>query len=193
MNRIEDDRILFYLRHQHRIDEWTALAKEASEVADQFLRSFEGDAAALAAELGPDVRLFASLNEPYPKLLLCRPGWFPAGEDAEVPRLGIGLEWQRSAVSFAGRGKTAYVGTWVQFQMPGGAALQSAMSRAARDSGLVKEHRLETARIWWPTYRWEPAAGEYWNDLASYRAQLLAAMRFFWTMFEPIAREIIAK
>lgn len=186
MNRIEDERVLFYLRHQERIDEWAALAKDASELADQFLRSCERDISGVAAEFDADVRTFVSLNEPYPKLFLCRADWFPQTDDKEVPRAGIGIEWQRSAVTFAGRGKTAYVGTWVQFQMPGGAALQNSVSRAIREAGLVKEHQLETARIWWPAYRWETAKGEYWNDLSSYRSQLVDSLRFFWRTFEPI-------
>lgn len=187
MNRIEDERVLFYLRHQERIDEWAALAKEASESAHQFLCSCQDDIAGLAREFGPDVRSYVSLEESlHPKIFLYRSAWLL---DRESPRTAIGLEWYRPRLSFSGRAKSAYSGVWVDYRGQGGPTLHGAMLRAFKEAGLVKEHRLETQSDWWPTYRWEPAQGEYWTDLAPYRTQLIDSVRFFWKTFEPIVRE----
>jgi hypothetical protein len=188
MNRIEDERILFYLRHQQRIDEWADLAKEAREMAHEFLRSCKPDVAALADQLGPDVQFFQSLEGAFPKLFLCRPAWF-ADKAGKSPRMGVGLEWCRSTVSFAVREKSAYVGVWVDNQMSQGAALQGAVSSEIRKAGLLKRHVLEEAE-WWPAYRYEPAEQSLWKNLGAYRDQLLESIRFFWTTFEPIVRQL---
>lgn len=190
MNRIEDDRVLFYLRHQQRIDEWAALGKEASETAHRFLCSCQDDIAALAAEFDPNVKSVVFLEEGHPKIFLCRSAWFSAAKATEYPRTAIGLEWLRSGVSFSGRGKSVYAGVWVHYHMEGGSALQNDLSRAFREAGLPQEHKLEPPRIWWPTSRWEPAQGEFWTDLAPYRAQLVESVRFFWKTFEPLVREL---
>ena len=49
MNRIEDERIKFYLEHEARIREWAALKGEVSAFVDRFYRSIRGD---LDAALG---------------------------------------------------------------------------------------------------------------------------------------------
>lgn len=183
MNRIEDERVLFYLRHQERIDEWAALAKEASEAAHQFLCSCQDDIVGLAREFGPDVRSFVSLDESYPKIFLYRSAWLL---DRDSPRAAIGVAWQRSRLSFSGHGKSAFSGVWVDYRGEGGPKLHGAMGRAFKEAGLLKEHKLETQWNWWPAYRWEPAQGEYWTDLSQYRAQIIDSVRFFWKTFEPI-------
>lgn len=189
MNRIEDDRVLFYLKHQQRIDEWAALAKEASDAAHRFLCSCSDDIAALAADFGSDVRTLVLLDDGYPKIFLYRANWGPGSGSNKYPRVGIGLEWFRSNVSFSGRGKTAYSGVWVHYQMDGGAALQGTLSRIFRDSGLPREHKLESSRSWWPTYRYEQAQRDFWTDLMPYRVQLVDSVRFFWKTFAPLVQE----
>ena len=43
MNRVEDERIRFYLEHEARIREWAGLEAEVREFANRFYRSIKGD------------------------------------------------------------------------------------------------------------------------------------------------------
>ena len=43
MNRIEDERIKFYLEHEARIREWAGLEAEVCKFVDRFYRSLKGD------------------------------------------------------------------------------------------------------------------------------------------------------
>lgn len=191
MNRIDDDRVAFYLKHQQRIDEWAALATDALALTHRFLCSCEGDVTAMAEQLGHDVRPFISLEEKFPKLFLHRSSWLPAADSSEPPRVAIGIEWIPATVSFAVREKTAYAGVWVRQEISGGPELHARLSEAFREAGLTGQSRLEWSKTWWPAYRWEPARGDFWDDLRPYRTQLVESVRFFWETFEPTISTIV--
>ena len=97
MNRIDDDRVCFYLRNRKDIDEWCALRKEATRVLDDFLQETAGEIEVLAGELGSDVlkrKRFSGSGSSYLRFL--RKSWL-AGD---VVRAAIGVEWRASSVVF---------------------------------------------------------------------------------------------
>jgi hypothetical protein len=193
MNRVPDERVAFYLKHQQRIEEWAALAPDAQSAAQQFLRSCEPDLLTLAATLGPDLRSFVSLDEPWPKLFVCRSEWLTDADSSKSPWVAIGLEWQATEVTFGGHKKSAYSGVWVNEEAPGGPQFRATLNAAFRDAGLPSTPRLEWSNEWWPVYRWEPAQGDYWDDLRPYRSQLVDAVQFFWKNFEPTITSVVSK
>lgn len=195
MNRIDDERIKFYLKHQERIEEWAALSKDVPGVAHRFLCSCQDDIEALAGELGPDVHIHAHLESDYPKLLLYRPAWHPQNSRHEAsipPRIGVGIEWRRKDVTFAGHQSSAYTGVWVDCREGAGRQFSGEIARALRQAGLPMEQRASWSKPWWVTDRWEPARGEYWDGLSLYRQQLVDSVRDCWRAYEPTIDGLVA-
>ncbi len=72
---LEDDRVLFYLRHRDQIEEWAALRFEAAQAVDEWLVALRPGVEELVAELGSDVIVHAveDLSPPVPELPHCPP------------------------------------------------------------------------------------------------------------------------
>ncbi|WP_434040994.1 MULTISPECIES: hypothetical protein [Sorangium] len=192
MNRIDDPRAVFYLRHQTLIEEWAALGASASELAHSFLCSCADDIAGLAPELSPGAQVHKSLEGAWPKVLLVSPEWMELSEGELVPKVGIGLEWNKTkSLNFTTSPGCVYTGVWVDTSIDGGKELWRSLRAAFGEAGLIKAHKLATG-AWWPAYRYEHATGEYWDDLAPYRAQLVGSVRLFWMLFEPRIRKVLA-
>jgi len=194
MNRIDDERIKFYLKHQERIEEWAALSKDVSGVAHRFLCSCQDDIEALAGELGPDVHIHAHLESDYPKLLLYRPAWHPQNSRHEAsipPRIGVGIEWRHKDVTFVGHESSAYVGVWVDCGNEAGRHFRDKAVRVFREERLLTEPRRNWATSWWPSYGWARAQGEYWDDLSLYRQQLVDCVRSYWQKFAPTIDRLV--
>ncbi|WP_437675741.1 hypothetical protein [Sorangium sp. So ce131] len=192
MNRIDDPRAVFYLRHQALIEEWAALGSSAAQLAHSFLCSCAEEIAGLASELSPDAHVHKHLEEDWPKVLVCSPEWLESSEDELVPKIGIGLEWNwTNRLSFTTSPGCAYTGVWVDTDRDGGKELSKKLRAAFVEAGVTKTHKLATS-TWWPAYRYEVATGEYWNDLAPYRAQIVQSVRLFWSVFEPRIRKVLA-
>ncbi|WP_438031580.1 hypothetical protein [Sorangium sp. So ce204] len=192
MNRIDDPRAVFYLRHQTLIEEWAAVSKSAAELTHSFLCSCADEIAGLASELSLDAHVHKDLEADWPKVLVLPPGWLDSSEGELVPKIGIGLEWNRSGrLNFTTSPGCAYTGVWVNNNLDGGKEVSKQLRAAFAEAGLIKPHKLVTS-AWWPAYRYEGATGEYWNDLAPYRAQIIDSVRFFWTVFEPRIRGVLA-
>ena len=101
MNRIEDERVRFFLEHEERIREWAALEDEVSKFVHRFYRSLEGDldAALRSGRIAEDgVRLFR-VGGRWPGLGLRRQGWPKGKADPDVR-----LEWFRKSALFPPRG-----------------------------------------------------------------------------------------
>jgi len=97
MNRIEDERVRFFLEHEERIREWAALKDEVSKFVHRFYRSLKGDldAALKSGRIAEDgVRSFR-VGGKWPGLGLRREGW-PTGKDDPDVR----LEWFRKSALF---------------------------------------------------------------------------------------------
>ncbi|KYF89758.1 hypothetical protein BE20_19690 [Sorangium cellulosum] len=200
MNRIDDPRAVFYLRNQPLIEEWAAIGESVADLAHGFLCSCADGIAELASELSPDVDVYKFLedDEDWPKILLVLPGWFPSSQAGLVhgvdvaPRVGVGLEWNKSRrLNFTTSPACAFTGVWVDIDIAGGKELSRKLRAAFGEAGILKQHRL-TSSAWWPAYRYETATGDYWNDLAPYREQLIQSVRSHWMEFAPRIRDVLA-
>lgn len=192
MNRIDDPRAVFYLRHQTLIEQWTALGPSVAQLAHSFLCSCADDIAGLASELSPHASVLMNLEGDWPKVLLFSREWSGSCEGESAPKVGIGLEWNRkNRLKFATSPDCAYTGVRVDIGLDGGKELSRKLKAAFAEADLIKPHKLVTSP-WWPAYRYEHATGEYWNDLAPYRAQIVESVRLFWTVFEPEIRKVLA-
>jgi hypothetical protein len=112
MTPIDDERFLFYLRHQQRIDEWSDLREPAWAAMHDFLCSLKNEVAALATEF--DEQTFEKMDEGYshPKLFLHSSEWLR--EPEPYPRVAIGVEWDATEpLGFTVRGQCPYVGVYV--------------------------------------------------------------------------------
>ncbi|WP_437911397.1 hypothetical protein WME73_26950 [Sorangium sp. So ce302] len=192
MNRIDEPRAVFYLRHQALIEKWAALGPSVAQLAHSFLCSCADDVAGLAPQLSPDAAVHMDLEGEWPKVLVFSRRWFGSSEGESVPKVGIGLEWnKKSRLNFATSPDCAYTGVRVNFGLADGRELSRKLKDAFAAAGLIKPHKLVTSP-WWPAYRHEVAAGEYWENLAPYREQLVKSVRFFWREFEPRIRDVLA-
>lgn len=178
MNEIKDERVRFYLKHQELIDAWAALASDASEEANRFLRSMTEDIEALASEIGSPWRANFAVDDPaWPMIGLVVPEWI---DGTGRPLVEIGLLWDRRNVTFAGRARPVVAVTLDYGRELGKAVRQALRSEAAE---VAKEHGYTVAQ-YWAFYRAEPAAGgAYWDDLTPYRQKLLQSVRETWEIF----------
>ena len=138
-----DDRICFYLEHEQQILEWARLGTEASREADLFFRSL----AYSLKTLENDSRIaWASLDEGYPKLFLIRTKW---KDQAVRPRVAIGLEWQKSIITF----RNSYVGLWVDIEADGGTDFSSKLRTWFKTKQPIAA-KYANGNAWWPAYRY---------------------------------------
>ena len=92
MNRIENEQIKFFFKHEARIREWANLKTEANKFVDRFYRSLKGDIdAALRngriADDGIELYFYKGKRN-WSRLALRRLDWY---EKADV-----GLDWKRN-------------------------------------------------------------------------------------------------
>jgi hypothetical protein len=193
MNRIDDPQLVFYLRHQAQINEWSALASRVPSIVDQFLTSMSGELDGLASDLDPRAVPFRSLDTSYPKLFLIDPAWrvAPSEEQSEEDALlGIGLEWSRGkTAAFTPPPRCAYVGVWYNKDLVDEETLGS-LKKAVAEARERGGQKLASG-AWWLTYRYEPASGDYWSDLSLYRQQLADSIRWMWRTFAPALRSVV--
>ena len=180
MNRIEDERIKFYLEHEAQIQEWAALKVEVSTFADRFYRSIERD---LAAALGSgriddgDVESSLDDNGNWPGLVLRRRDW-PNGRG--VPH--VRLEWQRKSASFSSDQGTPVVGVKTNLEHYKRPFTKEARPKYPRSSG------------WWAAYVYvDPPTDGYWKDdnLKAYRDFLVETMFTAWKDLAPLVDEAV--
>jgi hypothetical protein len=192
MNRIDEPRAVFYLRHQAYIEKWAALGTSVAQLAHSFLCSCADDVAGLAPQLSSDAAVHMDLEGDWPKVLVFSRGWFGSNESESLPKVGIGLEWnKKNRLNFATAPDCAYTGVRVDIGLADGKELSRKLKDRFAAAGLIKSHKLVTSP-WWPAYRYGTATGAYWEDLAPYRAQLVESVRFFWKEFEPRIRDVMA-
>ena len=105
---LADERVLFYLRNQARIEEWAALRVDAAAAIDEWLCALEPAIEQLAAELGPDVSAESVLesDQAWPAFRLTRETWIDEDADTVV---AVGLQWGRGRTTLHGT-NTPYVG-----------------------------------------------------------------------------------
>ena len=176
MDRIDDDKIVFYFEHQRHIDEWASLPRQAREATSEWLRTVSVDLATAANDLGAD--LYEKLDDAWPLVGLRHRSW-PMSIDG-TPRVLVALSWQHNAATFAGQ-TAPFVG--VRTAEPN--------TEGRDDAASVRAAVRVAAGAWlhspyWALYRYERATGEYWKDLRPYREQLLATVSEVWDLAAPL-------
>ena len=174
MNRIDDPRLVFYMRHQNLIEEWAAVADDVRRAAIDFYESLADDLEGVASNLGDEVEVWRREGT-WGQVGLHKPSWHT---DKDNPRVAIALEWYRKNCSFVGGNLT--VGVWVNPQAPGGKELSAALRERTRNQ--PGHARFPSSSAIWPAYRETPHAqgDHWWEDLAPYRQQLVAAITECW-------------
>ena len=187
MNHIDDEQLRFYLRNKALIDQWAALSRLERAAANDFLASCSQDVQDLATKLGDGIQVHETVNQSaWPHLFLIRPDWWLSEES---PYVGIGLEWDRGKVSFAGAVRV-YSGVRTELKSDVGKDLRL---RLGDRLAAVRRNRNYSSMPSWPAYHYEPPPdGDYWVDLAPYREQLVEAVRASWLLFAPIVDEALS-
>lgn len=174
MNRVDDPRIEFYLRHWPEIEEWASIRRDVRHSAHEFYASLADDLEEVAAEIGDDVEVV--FEDPgYPYVGLCRSGW--RGE--EVPRVAVVFEWQRSSSTFTDGWRM--LGVRVAMREDGGKEL----TEQVRDILFPIREQAgfpNSNKTYWPAWRNGRAAegDEYWKDLTPYRGALVDDIETAW-------------
>ena len=180
MNRIEDERIKFYLEHEAQIREWAALEAEVCKFVHRFYRSLKDDLdAALASRETADEGVESFLHESdWPGIGLRRQGW-PKGEYGPDVR----LEWSRKSALFPPHGYLAcgVVMNAKRYRLP-----------------FTKEARPGYPRRsqGWPAYKdVEPPADKFWegDNLKEYRDHLVETIIKAWKDLAPLVDEAVSQ
>jgi len=178
MNRIEDERIKFYLEHETRIREWAALEAEVAKFVDRFYRSLEDDLGAALrsgkiADSGVEVVV---ADGDWSGLGLRRQNWPRGNEEPDVR-----LEWFRKSARFSEDVRLICgVRTNVQrYRKP-----------------FTKEARPDYPRSssWWPAYcHVDPPNGRFWEDdnLKEYRDYLVQTILTAWKDLASLVDEAV--
>lgn len=191
MNQFDDDRVLFYLKHEKLIREWAQIEGEVGVAVEGFLASLSDDIEALATTLGDDVRFVADDNSTnYSIRSIYRDCW--AGASGE-PRVTISLEWHRKKASLA-RSPLPFTALRVNTNLAGSRELSKRLSELSSPVRARKSDRYTSDGVTWPAYRYVPAAtGEYWSDLSGHRETILAELRTTWDSFTAYADQAVAE
>lgn len=185
MNRIDDPRIEFYLKHQGLIEEWAAVRRDVRHAAHDFYASLVDDLEQVADGLDGDVDVV--FEDPgYPQVGLCRPQWH--GE--QVPTVAVVFEWQRSSSTFTDGSRM--LGVRVAMGEDGGKELTDKVRHALEP--IRKTAGFPNAnKSYWPAWRLGRAAegDEYWKDLAPYRQALIDDIMKAWESFHGAIDEVV--
>lgn len=177
MNRVEDEQLRFFFKHEARIREWAALEEEAHKFVHRFYGSLQGDLDAALKEgrfPGDEVESCRH-GGPWPVVGLCRRTWPRGNDDPKVL-----LEWSRKTALFPPQGWVACGVRW-----PGGVG-RSPFDKARTD--------YRKSSKWWPAYRdVDPPADGFWegDNLGRYRACLVETLLTAWTDLAPLVDEAL--
>lgn len=177
MNRIEDERVKFFLEHQERIREWASLEDEVSKFVHLFYRSLKGDLdeALRSGRIEDDVRSFR-VGGRWPGLGLRRQGWPKGKSDPDVR-----LEWFRKSVLFPPhRSLMCGVRTNVE-------RYRSSFTKEARPA-------YPQSSRWWPAYRYlDPPKDRFWegDNLKEYRNYIVETILTIWKDLAPLVDKAV--
>lgn len=193
MNRIEDERIKFYLEHEDRIKEWAAIGKDIPEFAHRFYLSLRADVEEAISQ-SPDREAVSCVrpdeNHKWPQVGLRRPSWpyspdLPDGGSTFSPKIVI--EWHRASTGFSAGHLVCgvHVGDYV-------AERERFDSHVDLAKYPVLDKYPDGPNAYWFKYRRleRPDPG-YWKDdgLAKYRKYLLDQLCKAWSDLAPLMDE----
>ena len=183
MDRIDDERICFYLRNREDIDQWCALRQEASRALDTFLQESADEIEALAAQLGDDVVTRANLRggRGGSYIRFFRKGWI----DGHKVRAAIELGWRGSGAVFfpQPRREQAWVAVWVNRGARGGAELVVTARQEFSDRAKKLKLTSGSSTSSHPVWRYQSPRREFWKNLAPFRQQIIDDLQKFWDEF----------
>ena len=171
MERIEDERLLFFIEHADQIRQWAALEDELQALTDRFLR----DMATRWGEQQPDLDnavLAVSLDGSWPGVQLHRPEW----AHQERPLAAVCLEWHTKRVGLD-PDTAPHIGVRVTLEADGATDLRQRLREA------LTEHRREVggdSNRHWPVLRRVAPDSDDPGDLASFEAKLWNALEQEW-------------
>ncbi len=179
MNRIEDERIRFFFKHEARIREWMRLEAQVHKFVHRFYRSLQRD---LDAPLrdgrinDKGVESFYSRSD-YPKVGLRRQEWLGRGKTPSVA-----MEWHRKKALFPPRGYLCFGVQWT------GKVESWPFDR--------KDHPdFPKKGVYWPAFtssKQAPKHGFWEGDkLKHYRKTLVKTMLTAWKELAPLVDKAI--
>ena len=181
MDRIDDPRVLFYLKHQTLIEEWAAVRKDVAGAAHEFYWSIGQRLEERASSLGPDVLAFPIPNASWPLVGYHRFGW-PLNAD-DQPVVGVFLQWKQGTTTFTDGSRS--VGLRIDMNDPSGIGLREAITARIKDgqANAGFPHRAN----WWPAYSdiTTPSHADYWENLNPYSESIVELIESAWNEFSP--------
>ena len=180
MNRIEDERIKFYLQHEALITEWAGLEAEVSKFVDRFYRSIKGDldvALRSGKYVAGDVEsFFDEEDKRWPGLGLRHRDWPKGTKDPDVR-----LEWKPKSARFS-RDENLICG------------VRTNVERYRRPFTKNACPYYPHSRAWWPAYSYvDPPGGKFWEDdnLKEYREDLVKTILKAWNELAPLVDKAV--
>ena len=183
MNKIEDERLKFYLRNVRLIREWADLGGEVCDVVDRFLVSLVEDIESLAGEIDSEIIVYTELESGWPKIFLQFPRW--NAPDTGEMIAAIGLEWTRKVDLVT---QLPYIGTWIDMNHAKADSIRDAVHKklgSLEPDLLFKKGRSRT----WPAFKYVAPEGDFWEDMNPYRQLLVEEVRQAWSLFATIVDE----
>ncbi len=171
MERIEDERLLFFIEHAAQIRQWAALEGEVHDLTDRFLRGM----VTRWEQQGPAIdgaRHDVSLNDTWPRYDLYKPTWV----QDDKPVVAVTLEWNGKRVGLDADAAPA-VGVRIDAGADAAADLRQPLLNA------LATHRRATggeSGKFWLALRRVPPAPDRPGDLAAFEVRLLAELREEW-------------
>ena len=180
MNRIEDERIKFYLEHEAQIREWVGLEDEVRTFADRFYCSLRDDLDATLRSgkiVDDDVQPFFDKSD-YRGLGLRRHDWPEGNEDPDVR-----LEWHRKWVVFSDRDHLI-------------CGVRTKLERYRQPFANERRPNHPDQNAWWPAFaKVGPPAGRFWegDNLQEYRDCLVETIVTAWKDLAPLVDEAVGR
>ena len=179
MNRIEDERIKFYLEHQARIREWAGLEAEVRKFADRFYCSLmdDLDVALGGGQIADDnVESFFKEYPDYRGLGLRRHDWPKSDEDPDVR-----LEWHRKSVGFSDADHLI-------------CGVRTSLEHYRYPFAKERRSNHPKQTDWWPAFtNVDPPVGRFWEGekLQEYRDHLVETIIRAWKDLAPLVDEAV--
>jgi len=173
-----DERAKFYFKHKAQIEEWCNLESHVSGCVHQFFCSLEDGFRELAQH--PDLGTEVLVDLSSKRLGLYKKGW--TGHHPNMPRAMVAFGWGTNKKLFEG----GYSGIWID--------KDSELSQSIKDISTAFRQREEyRTEAWWPAWKYEkPSNPDYWNNLDTFKEELLKRMRERWQQLSPIVDQAIA-
>jgi hypothetical protein len=182
-NDFGDEKLRFYLQHQKLIETWATVGLTEHQAAHKFLISLAKDLQQeVSASLGDAVQVHADAGSSQTSAYvgLCKGSW---RDDNRIPRVMVCIGWSPEKVAFEptrSGDKSPYVGIRVADGNKGGQPLLRILKFTFENK--MARHGYGSSD-WWPVWRYEPAAGDFWTDPTRYGRELVRSCVTLWQRY----------